>query len=135
MQNNSDAQNRIGYFYESGIGIELNLKNAFYWYQKSAENENKFAQYNLGRCYKDGIGVEKDEAKAFEWYEKSAKQDYSNAQNSLGVFYKNDRGVKKKYRKSNLLVSRISRKCNIIQAIVINTDQELKKMKLKHLNV
>ena len=103
-----------GVFYKNGIGVEKNIEKSIYWYQKSAENENKFAQYNLGRCYKDGIGVEKDEAKAFEWYEKSAKQDYSNAQNSLEVFYKNDRGVKKKYRKSNLLVSRVSRKCNII---------------------
>ncbi|CAI2168184.1 8103_t:CDS:1, partial [Funneliformis geosporum] len=29
-QNNSDAQNQLGFFFENGWGIEMDLKMAFY---------------------------------------------------------------------------------------------------------
>ncbi|GBC26195.2 kinase-like domain-containing protein [Rhizophagus irregularis DAOM 181602=DAOM 197198] len=86
IQEDSNAQNELGIFYENGI--EKDEHKAFYWYQKAAENENEFAQYNLGLCYENGIGVEKNESKAFNWYKKSAKQECCNAQNKLGSFYK-----------------------------------------------
>src|SRR6266540_1123920 len=73
-----------GVFYKNGIGVEKNIEKSIYWYQKSAENENKIAQHNLGKCYQYGWGVEIDKVKAFEWYEKSAKQNYGDAQNRLG---------------------------------------------------
>ncbi|PKC00966.1 HCP-like protein [Rhizophagus irregularis] len=76
---------QLGYFYE----IQEDSEKSFYWYQKSAENGNKFAQYNLGLYYQSGWGIEKNEIEAFKWYEKSAKQDNSDAQNYLGFLYKN----------------------------------------------
>ena len=42
------AQYNLGYLYGNGKRMERDLGKAFYWYQKSAENENKVAQYNLG---------------------------------------------------------------------------------------
>ena len=49
-------------------GKKKNLEKAIHWYQKAAENGNKFAQCNLGICYQYGDGVKKDETKAFNWY-------------------------------------------------------------------
>ncbi|GES93498.1 kinase-like domain-containing protein [Rhizophagus clarus] len=84
-QEDDKMQYKLGYFYE----IQKNLEKSFYWYQKSATNENKFAQYNLGLYYQNGLGTEKNEIEAFKWFEKSAKQDNSDAQNYLGFLYKN----------------------------------------------
>ncbi|GBC01725.1 hypothetical protein RclHR1_04300007 [Rhizophagus clarus] len=76
VQERSDAQNELGYFYENGIGMERDLEKSIYWYQKAAENGNIIGQYNLGRCYQFGIGVKKDRAKAFEWYKKSVEREF-----------------------------------------------------------
>ncbi|PKC09447.1 HCP-like protein [Rhizophagus irregularis] len=96
-QKNDKMQYKLGYFYE----IQNDLKKSFYWYQKSAENNNKFAQYNLGLYYQNGWGIEKtDEIEAFKWYEKSAKQDNSDAQNYLGFLYNNGINIQKDLEKS-----------------------------------
>src|SRR5437763_9698128 len=74
MQDNSDAQNYLGFYYKNGIGIQKDLKKSFEWYEKSAKNGNEIAQYNLGNFYRYGWGIEKNEDKAFEWYKKLAGQ-------------------------------------------------------------
>ena len=68
-----------------------NYKKAFSYFQKAAENENKFAQHNLGNCYRLGIGVVKNERKAFELFKQSAEQGYLNAQYRVGYCY--DKGI------------------------------------------
>src|SRR5438046_2263473 len=55
-----------------------NLEKAFYWFQKAAENGNKFAMYNLNICYKNGEGTEKNLEKAFYWYQKAAENGKVN---------------------------------------------------------
>jgi TPR repeat protein len=95
-QENDRIQFGLGYFYE----LQKDLEKSFYWYQKSAENGNKFAQYNLGLYYQNGCGIEKDEIEAFKWYEKSAEQNNSDAQNYLGFFYKNGISIRKDLKKS-----------------------------------
>ncbi len=37
-QNYSNAQNKLGYFYENDIGIGKNIENAIYWYEKAIYN-------------------------------------------------------------------------------------------------
>jgi len=39
--------------------MDFEIKNTFNWYQKTAENEDKFAQYNLARSYQNGKGTER----------------------------------------------------------------------------
>ena len=60
-----DAQNQLGAMYLEGTGVEKDEKSAFYWFRKSAEQENAFGRYNLARCYENGQGVEKDDCAAF----------------------------------------------------------------------
>ncbi len=75
-------------FYKKG-----DYKQAFYWYQQSAEQGNANAQYNLGNIYYDGKGVSKDYKHAYNWYQKSAEQGNASAQYSLGWMYANGEGV------------------------------------------
>ncbi|CAB5366780.1 unnamed protein product [Rhizophagus irregularis] len=80
--------------YKNGNETEKNLKKAFNWYHKAAENGDKEAQFNLGACYEEGIGIEKDEVKASYWYQKAAQQGFGDAQYRLGFFYKISKGIK-----------------------------------------
>ena len=61
-------------FYQSGIKVEKDLKEAIYWYTKSAEQGNADAQYNLAVCYDNGNGVERNLDMAIEYYKKAAEQ-------------------------------------------------------------
>ena len=69
----------LAHCYEDGIGCLVDEGKAFYWYKKSAEQENSFGQWRLAHCYEDGIGCCVDKEKAFYWYKKSAEQGNSFA--------------------------------------------------------
>src|SRR5204863_524546 len=57
LKKERSAQNNLGVLYENGEGTKKDLKMAFYWYNKAAENGSKVSLYNLGRCYEGGIGI------------------------------------------------------------------------------
>ena len=63
--------------YYFGKGIKIDNKEAFKWFEKSANQGNADAQNKLGRMYEYGIEVTQDYKKAFKWYEKSAIQGNS----------------------------------------------------------
>ncbi|RGB31016.1 hypothetical protein C1646_764573 [Rhizophagus diaphanus] len=81
------------YFNEIIVRRDKDPKDAFYWYQKSAENGNKLAQFYLGKCYENGNGTGKDDFKAFECYDIAAKNGNKFAQFILGYFYYNGIGT------------------------------------------
>ena len=83
-QGHAVAQYNLGYFYENGQGVAMNLDLAFHWFQKSAEQGHAVAQYNLGYCYENG---------AVYWYEKSAEQGNASAQINLGYCYEYGYGI------------------------------------------
>ena len=68
------AQNRLGWMYANGRGVEQSDTEAVRWYYKAAKQGNTHAQYNLGLMYANGRGVEKSDAEAVKWYCKSAGQ-------------------------------------------------------------
>ncbi|PKC66373.1 kinase-like protein [Rhizophagus irregularis] len=70
-----------------------NYNKALYYFQKAAENGNKFALCNLGNCYKNGEGIEQNKRKAFKLYQKSADQGYKDAQFQLGNCYNEGVGI------------------------------------------
>lgn len=86
-----DAQLQLAEFY--GEGVEKNIKQSFYWYEKVAKSGNSQVQNILGNMYKEGLGVSKDYEQAFLWYSKSAKQGNTDAQNNLGYLYQEGLGV------------------------------------------
>ncbi|RIA86395.1 hypothetical protein C1645_829363 [Glomus cerebriforme] len=58
-----NAQFQLGYYYDEGIGTEVNKSEL---YKIAAEKGDNDAKYNLGKCYKLGKGVDKNEKNPFE---------------------------------------------------------------------
>ncbi len=79
------AQFLLGACYESGEGVELDMKEAVKWYRKAAEQGHAEAQFNLGVCYNNGEGVEKDSTKAVEWFQKAAANGNEKAEAALAL--------------------------------------------------
>ena len=77
------AQYNLGVCYETGRGVEQDIKKAVELFRKAADQGHAMAQYNLGHCYRTGEGVEKDIKKAAEWYRKAADQGYEPAKATL----------------------------------------------------
>ncbi|KAG9299490.1 hypothetical protein G9A89_000276, partial [Geosiphon pyriformis] len=88
----------LGFFYR--FGIDVNVRQAFLTYQKSAFQENPLGQLFLGQCYIDGIGTEKNDGKAFEWYTAAAEKGNLTAECRLGYCYDNGNGVSKDLAKA-----------------------------------
>ena len=89
--NYAPAQYMLGYCYENDPNYK-DIKKAFEYYRKAADNRNPDAQYALGRCYHEGVGVEnnkKDDAEAFFWWRTAAEfGNHAQAQFKVGEFYK-----------------------------------------------
>ena len=94
------AQNKLGYCYQHGEGVQKDLNKAVYWYTKAAEQSNEIdnliefakmgntpAQNKLGYCYQHGVGVQKDVDRAVYWLTKAADQGYTEAQKYLRVLF------------------------------------------------
>jgi TPR repeat protein len=94
-QGYAQAQTNLGYYYQNGIGVEKDEKEAVRLYRLAAEQGNAVAQSNLGYCYRTGIGVEKDEKEAVRLYRLAAEQGNAVAQTNLGYCYRTGIGVEK----------------------------------------
>ena len=82
-QGNAPAQNDLGVMFESGLGVEQNLPEAFTWFTRSAEQGDPNGQCNLGRMYATGSGVYIDLVKAYQWLSLSMAQGEGAARNLL----------------------------------------------------
>ncbi|HIP02161.1 MAG TPA: sel1 repeat family protein, partial [Campylobacterales bacterium] len=64
----AEAQYLLGFMYENGLKVAVNIKRAAKWYTEAALQGDILSQYNLAIIYKEGKGeVEKDMKKAFRW--------------------------------------------------------------------
>ncbi len=121
-----DFQHTLGNLYEHGLyGVENDLSQAIYWFEKAAQQGYGLSQYKLainindydkkifwlkkaadqnvaaaqtylGFIYKIGLyGLEKDPKKAVELYNKAISQGYTEAMNHLGFCYELGDGVEK----------------------------------------
>jgi len=69
------------------------IKEALYWFRKSAEQDHAPAQYQLALHLTRGIGVEKDLQEAVKWCKKSAEQNHAPAQYHLSNLFAYGLGV------------------------------------------
>ena len=83
----SKAQNRLGMCYAQGNGVELDVKEAADWFQRSVDQDNRAAQYNLAGLFRRGIGVAQDDQLATQLYQRAADQNLALAQCRLGNQY------------------------------------------------
>ena len=90
----------LGWFFQGGIGVAKDEKEAVKWYAKAAEQGEATGQRLLGWCYANGTGVAKDEKEAVKWYWKAAEQGEATGQRLLGWCYANGTGVAKDDKES-----------------------------------
>ena len=65
--------------YYNGDGTSKDLKEAIYWYAKSAEQGTSEAQSNIGIMYYNGEGTSKDLKKAAHWLKKAYEKGNDRA--------------------------------------------------------
>lgn len=82
-QGDSEAQNKVGKYYQKGIGVSKDDAEAVRWYRLAAEQGLANAQNNMGWMYHNGLGVIQDDAEAVKWYRLAAEQGNTYAQNNL----------------------------------------------------
>ena len=81
------AMHNLGFLYERGEGIKLDLKKTVKYWRMAAEQGMASAQYNLGTSYERGEGVAQDYAEAARLYKLAADQGHTKAEYNLGVMY------------------------------------------------
>jgi len=82
LEGDSDSQANIANMLLHGLGTDVDEDTAYYWYKKSAENNNKESQYWYGLHLQDKKLYEE----AFDWFFKSAIQNYPPAQYYYGKY-------------------------------------------------
>ena len=73
----------LGFFYQTGEHVDVDLDQAIRWYLAAADQGQVIAQNNLGRLYQMGVGVDRDINQAIYWYEQAAKNGSAAAKRNL----------------------------------------------------
>lgn len=97
---NAEAQFRLGWVFENGLGTAKNPTVAADWYAQAAAQGHASAQFNLGLMYTDGRGVRRDDITAANYFRMAARQGHAKAAYNLGIFYQRGRGVEKDPRRA-----------------------------------
>ncbi len=82
LDGDSDSQANIANMLLHGLGTDVDEDTAYYWYKKSAENNDKKSQCWYGLHLQE----KKQYEEAFEWFCKSALQNYPPAQYYYGKY-------------------------------------------------
>lgn len=82
-----EAQFYVGLMFDSGLGVDQDVSEAFDWYQAAAERGHSSAQHNLAVAYANGEGVELNSREAIVWWKRAANQGNADAQYNLGIVY------------------------------------------------
>lgn len=78
------ADNRLGQYYQFGIGVRADAAAAAGRYQKGATSGDGYSQFNLGLLYDSGVGVPQDWSKAGYWLRLAEQQGMEPATAELG---------------------------------------------------
>ena len=78
-QGDKDAQYNLGSIYETGFGVNVDMKEAVKWYNKAAFQGHQMAQLKLGMMYYLGKGTEQSTIKGNKWIREAAKSGNSLA--------------------------------------------------------
>ncbi len=89
------AQNRLGWMYERGEGVEVDYAQAAEWHRRAAEQGHLNGMNDLGYLYRQGRGVERDFEQALYWFHQAAKRNYSYAEFNIGQMYEKGCGVQR----------------------------------------
>ena len=87
--------------FESGRGVEKNLRMALKYYKKAASLGDADPKCELARCLYYGIGVSRNQKAAAHWYRRAARQGHRDAQLALSYLYERGLGVRSSRRWSD----------------------------------
>ncbi len=104
---------RLGYMYQNGLGVSVDLEKAFDFYQRSSDKGHVIAKSNLASMYYNGEYVEKDPAMAVSLWKDSTDAGYGMAFGNLGVAYHFGKGVEKNMEKAVEMYSKAAELGNI----------------------
>lgn len=88
-----EIHNKLGMYYEHGIGTSIDLGKAFECYKYAAEKGLAEAQYRLAKFFQAGTKSQQDNTSAFYWYKKADIQNMPEAQYEMYLCYKNGIGT------------------------------------------
>jgi TPR repeat protein len=90
------AQESLGIFYASGIGMEQpNPTEAISWYTAAARQGSVDAATNIAVMYATGNGIPKDMTTAIRWFRQAADAGGGTAQYNLALIYGRGDGVER----------------------------------------
>lgn len=75
----------LGYFYQHGMGVEVDLEKAIDYYKTAIDLGSAAGASNLGYLYLMGQGVAKDYKQALELFTRAADQGYAGGMINLAV--------------------------------------------------
>jgi TPR repeat protein len=73
----------LGFCYEEGIGVSVDRRRAFLWYESAAKEKEAMAEYRLGRCYLHGIGINRNFKAAHMYLRRAAAAGVEEAREAL----------------------------------------------------
>lgn len=90
------AQFSVATAYEFGTDVKKDLKQAFEWYLKAANQSHAPSQFKVAHFYENGLGVEKNIDTAMIWYKKAKANGSDQASKRLDktAFEKDDKAAK-----------------------------------------
>ena len=88
-RSDSEAQNCVGYCYETETGVKSDKNKAEEWYLKSAQQNNSIAEYNLGCLYQ----FRRNNEKSKFYYFNSSKKGNACSQYLLGYIYEEEQDL------------------------------------------
>ena len=106
---NSPAYTQIGWMYENGQAVAIDINTAIYWYKKAIDNGNTWALYRLGKVYK-GYNFKNlcAEQEAVRYLTAAADKGHAEAMDLLVEIYaygdrsvKRDRKLEKEWRQKS----------------------------------
>ncbi len=88
IEDDAISQFKLGIIYKQGLADEKqDLKKAFKWFKKAAENDHGEAAAFLGMAYINGEGTKQNINKGIEWLEQAGLFGVADAYGLLGAIY------------------------------------------------
>ncbi len=91
LQGDPIATYLLGYMYEFGVGVPVDLAKSRMWLEKAAAQNTPAGQLELGYFLENHSATPGDQARALTLYEASAAQGYAKAQGHLAEGYMDGR--------------------------------------------
>lgn len=83
MPNPSETYSNLGVSYFYGNGVEVNYKEAVYYFQKATVTGHPFGMYNFAVALEQGKGIKTDLNRAISLYKQAAEKGVNQAIDAL----------------------------------------------------